>query len=72
MVLDGGLARAGDEQQALHADAGEFFHHVLDHRLAADGQHLFRLGLGRGQKPRAKPGHGNDGNTDVHGFFLVL
>ena len=61
------LPGPGDEQDPLHADAGQLLDDVLHDRLAADRQHLLRLGLRRGQQARAEAGDGNDGNVDVHG-----
>ena len=68
MVLDRALAGPRDEQESLHARAGQFLDHVLDHGFPPHRQHFLGLGLGRGQQARARSRHGDDGDGDVHMF----
>ncbi len=67
MLLDRRLAARRHEQDAADAGQSEFLHHVLHHRLAADGQHLLRLTLRGRQQPGAMSGHGNNRNVNGHG-----
>ena len=59
MVLDRGLAAAGDEQDLLDSVGDQFFDHVLHDGLARHRQHLLGLRLGGRQQPRAQPRHGD-------------
>src|SRR4029077_18348297 len=45
MILDGRLARSGDEEHARDSDARQLLDDVLDDRFAADGKHFLRLRL---------------------------
>jgi hypothetical protein len=69
MVLDRGLARAGDEQHLAGADAGQFLDDILHHGFAPDGQHLLRLRLRGWQQTGAEAGNGNDGDFNIHGHL---
>ena len=66
VVLDGGLAAAGDEQDLLDAVRNQFFDHVLHDGLARDGQHFLGLRLGGRQKPRPISRNRNDCALDHH------
>ena len=61
VVLDGGLAAAGDDDDVLNAGVDRLLHAVLDDGLVHQGQHLLGLRLGGGQKSGAQPGGGEDG-----------
>ncbi len=72
MVLDGGLAGAGDQDDLLDARGHRLLDDVLDGGPVDDGEHLLGDGLGGRQEPRAQPGHRNDGLSDrFHGVFSV-
>ena len=51
------LAAPGDEDELLAAGRCRLLQRVLDDRLVDDRQHLLGQHLGRGQHPRAQPGH---------------
>jgi len=55
VVFDGIFSFAGNDDDVLDAGGDALFRHVLNLRLVDDGEHLFRLRLGGGQKSRAKP-----------------
>ena len=55
------------KQHLLRADARQLLDDVLHDRLAADRQHLLRLGLGGRQQARAETGDGDDGDFNIHG-----
>ena len=57
MVLDDGLAPAGDEDELLDARRRRLLHGVLDERPVDDRQHLLRQHLGGRQHPGAEAGH---------------
>ncbi len=65
MVLDHALVAAGDEDEVLDAGRLRLVHHVLDERTVDHRQHLLRHGLGRGEKARAEPRHGEHGLADA-------
>ncbi len=69
VILDDAFVAAGDEDEMLDAGLARLVDDVLDQRPVDHRQHLLRHGLGRGQKPGAKPGDGKYGFTDMgHGI----
>src|SRR3989441_191701 len=67
MILDGILAFAGDDNDVLDSRRDALFRDVLNLRLVDDGEHLFGLRLGGGQKARAEAG----GREDRLSNFLM-
>jgi len=67
VVFDRRLARAGDEEQPLHARGGQLLDHILNDGLATDRQHFLRLRFRRGQQARPEAGDGHDSDIDTHG-----
>jgi len=65
MVLDRTFASAGDDDDVFDARRDRFFDHVLNQRFVDQREHLFRRGLGRGEKACAQSGSGNNGFTYI-------
>jgi choline dehydrogenase-like flavoprotein len=61
VVFNGALAAARHKNHVADTGGIGFFHRVLDQRLVHHGQHLFRAGLGGGQKACAQSGNGENG-----------
>src|SRR3546814_16894387 len=64
VILDGGLAAAGDEDDLLDSGLTRLLHPVLDERLVDDRKHLLGDRLGGRQKPRAESADGQDRLAD--------
>ena len=64
MVLERGLAAAGDEDHLLDPGLERLLDRILDERPVDDGQHLLGDRLGRGQEARAEAGDGEDRLSD--------
>src|SRR3546814_19389598 len=60
VILDGGLAAAGDEDDLLDSGLTRLLHPVLDERLVADRKHLLGDRLGGRQKASAATAAGQD------------
>src|SRR3546814_18964072 len=60
VILDGGLAAAGDEDDLLDSGLTRLLHPVLDERLVDDRKHLLGDRLGGRQKARAESADGHD------------
>ena len=58
MILDDALVAPGDEDEMLDAGLARFVDDVLDQRPVDHRQHFLGHGLGGGQEPGTKPGHG--------------
>ena len=61
MILDRVLAASGDQDDVGDAGRDRLFDAVLDDWLVDERQHLFRLRLGRREKPRAESCGRKDG-----------
>ncbi|MNT51081.1 hypothetical protein D3C72_1880310 [compost metagenome] len=68
IVLDDGLAAAGDEDQVLDAGFHRLVDHILNDRLVHHRQHFLRHGLGSRQETRAQTSDREHGFAD---FTLV-
>ena len=68
VVLNGGLAPVGDDQDLFHAGRNSLFHDILQNRLVHQRQHFLGDALGVGQQPGTQAGGGDDGFPDFHGF----
>ena len=66
VVFDGPLAPSRDEDDLGDAGLLRLFDAVLDERLVHESQHLFRHGLGGGEKSGAEPADGENGLPDSH------
>src|SRR4029453_97651 len=66
VVLDGALAAAGHDADAVEASGDRLLDDVLDHGLVDERQHRLRLGLGRGQEAGAQTRGGKHGGTHAH------
>jgi hypothetical protein len=64
VILDRVLAAPGDQDHVVDAGGQRLFDAVLDGRLVDEGQHLFRLRLGRRQEAGAEAGGGEHGLAD--------
>jgi hypothetical protein len=69
VVFNGTLIAARYKYHVAYAGGIGFFHRVLDQRPVHDGQHLFGLGLGGGQKARSQTGDREDGLGNFCDFF---
>ena len=65
VVLDGVLAAARDDDDALDAGVAGFLDDVLDERPVHERQHFLRLGLGGRQEAGAEAGRGEDGDANL-------
>ena len=76
MILDGGLAASGDDDDRLDPRGHRLLDDVLDDRLVDQGQHLLGLGLGGGKETRAHACGGEDRLTDrtggCHGVGVIF
>ncbi len=70
VILDGGFAAPGDDDDVLNPGVDRFFDAVLNDGLVDDRQHLFGLGLGGGQKAGSQPGGGENGFANFSGHPL--
>ena len=60
VILDGGLAAAGDDDDVLDAGLHRLLDAVLDQRLIHQRQHFFGLRFGGGKESCAEPRRGKD------------
>ena len=60
MILDRGLAAAGDQDHLGGARFHRLFHDQLDGGYVDDGEHFLRDGLCDGKEARSQPGGGDD------------
>ena len=67
MVLNGGLAVTGDDDDVGAASLNGFLDAVLDERLIDERQHLLGHGLGGGEEARAQASGGKHGFANFHG-----
>ena len=67
VVIHGGLAATGDDDDLGTAGGYGLFDAVLDERLVDETEHLFGHGLGGGEKASAHAGGGEDCFTDFLG-----
>jgi hypothetical protein len=65
VVLDGVLAAARDDDDALDAGVAGFLDDVLDEGPVHERQHFLRLGLGGRQEAGAEAGCGKDGDANL-------
>jgi hypothetical protein len=72
MVLQRGLAAAGDEDEFLDPGGLGLLDRVLQHRLVDDAEHLLRHRLGGGQRPGAETRDGKHGYLDGFGHEYLL
>ena len=72
MILERGLAAAGDEDEFLDSGFARLFHGILDQRPVDDRQHLFGHRLGRRQEPGTEAGDGENGFAYARGHKLRL
>ena len=70
VVLDGGLAAVGDDQDLLDPGGDRLFYDVLQDGLIHQRQHLLRDALGIGQQAGAESRRGDDRFPDFHGLLL--
>ncbi len=70
IVLNGGLAAVGDDQDLLDAGGDGLLHNVLEYGLVHQRQHLLRDALGVGQQTSAETRRGNDCFANLHGKLL--
>ena len=66
MILDGPLAPAGHDDDAIEPGGDRLLDDVLDHGLVDERQHLLGLGLRRRQEAGAEARGGEHGGTDAH------
>ena len=66
MVFNRRLAAPGDDDDLVTARRHGLFHAILDDGLVHQGQHLFWLRFGGGEKSRAQSGSGKDGLANFH------
>ena len=67
VLFDRGLAARRDEQNPADPGQAQFFHHILDHRFSADGQHLLGLALRGRQQAGSVASDRNNGDINRHG-----
>jgi len=72
VVLHGGLAAAGDDDDLGAAGGDGLLDAVLDQRLVDEAEHLLGHGLGGREEARAQAGGGKDGFADFLGGHGVL
>src|SRR3546814_6890355 len=71
MVLDRGLAAAGDEDQLLDPGVARLVDRILDERLVDDRQHFLRHRLGGRQEPGPEATDGEDRLTHGYGHGVL-
>src|SRR5262249_37881751 len=64
MVLDNALVTPGDEDEMLDTGLPRLVAYMLDHWPVDDRQHFLGHGLGGGQEPGPKAGHGENSFAD--------
>ena len=70
IILNGGLAAVGDDEDLLDARSDGLLHDVLDHGLVDQGQHLLGDALGVGQQAGTQTRRGDDGFSNAHDELL--